>query len=103
VADEGRVRQTFDSDTGRLVLVCDDTDTFERLREVLRREAGVGVMVNVPPAPVRSVSLELGEYVDPAPVGWGKKLAAAGCVVVLAAAGGVFLVGLFAVAAWLQG
>ena len=93
----------FDAQTGRLVLVCGDTETFERLRAVLCREAGVGMTVNIPPAPVLSVSLELAEHADPASVGWGARLGAWGCVAVIVAGGGVFAVGVLAIVARVWG
>jgi hypothetical protein len=99
---EGEVRRLFDPATGHEALVCDDVATFERLRDVLRREAGVGVTVDVPPAPVRSVSLELAEHADPAPVGWGSWLGVWGCVAALVAVGGVFIAGLLTIAGWVR-
>lgn len=97
---ELRVQRLFDAATGSEVLVCEDTATFERLREVLHREAQLGVQINVPPAPVRSVSLALAEHVDPAAVGFGAWLGAWSCVAGLVAIVVVFVVGLFAIAAW---
>ena len=97
---ESRVQRLFDTATGNEVLVCGDTATFERLREVLHREAQIGVSIDFPPAPVRSVSLALAEHADPAAVGWGAWLGAWGCTALLVASGGVFVVGLFAIAAW---
>ena len=103
VTGDGAIHQLFDAESGRLVLVCRDTETFERLRAVLCREAGVGPTINIPPAPVRSVALELAEQADPASVGVGARLGAWGCVALLAAAGVVFLVGLLVIVERLRG
>ena len=97
------VHQMFDAQTGRLVLVCADTETFERLRATLCREAGLGLTIDIPPAPVRSVSLELAEHADPASVGWGAKFGAWDCVVAFAAGCGVFVVGLVTIVARVWG
>ena len=70
VTGDGNVHQLYESQTRRLVLVCHDTETFERLRAALCREANVGLIVDIPPAPVRSVTLELAQHVEPAAVGW---------------------------------
>lgn len=99
---ELKVHSVYDCDTGRELLICPDAGTFERLRAVLHREAGLGVVVNFPPAPVRSVSLELAENVDPAPVGLGQKFGAWGCVALMVLAGGLFVAGLFALTDWVR-
>jgi hypothetical protein len=98
--DEPQVHRLFDAATGREVLVCDDIATFKRLRGGAPPGGGVGVSIDVPPAPVRSVSLELAEYAEPEAVGWRARLGAWGCVALLVAVGGVFVVGLLTVAAW---
>lgn len=59
----------------------------------------MGSTVHVPPAPVRSASLELAEHVDPAALGGGATWCM-GCVVALIMTGAVLVVELLAAVGW---
>ena len=97
------VHEHFDKDAGRITYVCDTAESFERLRAAVRRELGSGVTIEVFPAPVRAVSIELAEFVESVPPTTREKAAAWGCVVALVACGLIFLVGLLALIAWAVG